>query len=113
MHPVRDGIARVLCQLEWNRPACLLLDDRRSRPDGHPGDHVTQPQLHQIASTQLAIDCEVEQREVADSMVNSLPRSDFPDMLGLQRGLRANDAAGVSGFGQLRISFNVKHGDLP
>jgi hypothetical protein len=98
MHPVGDGVARWLCQLEGNRPTGLLLDDRRSRPNGHPCDHVIQPQLYEIAAAQLAVDREVEQREITYAMVDGQPRSDFPDVLGLQRRLRADDAAGVPGL---------------
>jgi hypothetical protein len=113
MHPVRDCVAGRLSELEGNRPARFLLDHGRSRPDRYPSDEITQPELHKIATAQLAVDREVEQREVANATIDRQPRSDFPDVLGLRRRLLADDAAGVPGFDRFQILFDVKHGNLP
>jgi hypothetical protein len=57
---------------------------------------------------QLAIDCEVEQREVMDPTVNRQPRSHFPDMLGFQRCLLTYNPTGFPGFGRFLNLFGFK-----
>jgi hypothetical protein len=61
---------------------------------------------------QLAVDSKVEQREIANATINGQLRSDFPDMLGLQRGFLTDNAAGVPGFRRLWTLFDIKYSDL-
>ena len=77
---VIDGLTGLLSQFEANRPPCLLL------PDSSPvhcvavwGD-IIHSDGHDIASSQLAADREIEQREVAVPSRDLELRPDRPDM---------------------------------
>ena len=61
LQPSQHARPRRFEQLELHRPACLLLDDHRTRPDTATADEVTDANLHHIATVQLAIDGQVEQ----------------------------------------------------
>jgi len=50
-------------------------------------DHVLDAKADQIAAAQLAIDGEVEERKLPDSMFELQSNPDRPDLLQLQRGL--------------------------
>jgi hypothetical protein len=45
-------------------PARLLLHHHRTRPDTATADEVTDANLHYIATAQLAVDGQVEQRPI-------------------------------------------------
>jgi hypothetical protein len=53
-------------------------------------DHIAYVKPHQVASAQLAVDGEVEQREFAGSMIQLQPYADCPDLLQFQRWLLAD-----------------------
>jgi alkylhydroperoxidase/carboxymuconolactone decarboxylase family protein YurZ len=55
--------------------------------------HVTDPEADQVTATELAVDGEVEHREVARCMGQLQPYADAPDMLRFQRGLRPDQAS--------------------
>ena len=58
-------------------------------------DHITNAKPNQIASPQLAVDGEVEQREFSGSPGQLQPNPDGPDLFQLQRGLLAEQLAPV------------------
>lgn len=64
LQPSQHARPRRFEQLELHRPACLLLDDHRTRPDTATADEVTDANLHHIATVQLAIDGQVEQSPI-------------------------------------------------
>ena len=54
-------------QLELDRPARLLLHDRRSRPHPAAADQFADPDFHDVTTTQFAVDRKVEERPVANT----------------------------------------------
>lgn len=54
-------------QIELDRPARLLLCDDASRPHPPATDQLADPDLHDVAAAQLAVDREVEERAVAEA----------------------------------------------
>jgi hypothetical protein len=82
-------------QLELDRPARLLLCDRSSRPHPAAADKLTDPDLHDVAAAQLAVDGEVEERAVAEASFPVEPEPYGPDLLRLERALCADHASGV------------------
>ena len=64
LEPGDQGRTDIRGKLELDRAISLLLDDNRTVPNVRAGYHVTNFDLHQIAATQLAVDCEVEERPV-------------------------------------------------
>jgi hypothetical protein len=55
--------------------------------------HVPDLEADQVASTQLAVDAEVEEGEFAHSALHLKPNSKCPDVLELERRLLADDLA--------------------
>ena len=64
LQPGNQSSTNIRCQFELDGTVGLLLDDNRTVPNVRAGYHVTNFDLHQIAATQLAVDCEVEERPV-------------------------------------------------
>jgi len=62
-------------------PLGLLLHDNRTIRDMTALDHIVDAQRDQITPTQLAVDGEVEQRELPGSMIQLQPNPDSPDLL--------------------------------
>jgi len=63
-----DGAQRgagLLHDLELNRPAGLVLDNRRPVSHAASRRDVVDPKVNEIAAAQLAIDGEIEQRQIA------------------------------------------------
>ena len=96
--PVRDGIAGLLGDLELHRSLGLLLHDHG--PVGDPGivGDVPNPKSNQIAPAQLAVDRQVEQRQIKILVGQLEPDPDVPDFPQLERGLLANQFAFVPGY---------------
>jgi hypothetical protein len=82
-------------QLELDRPARLLLHDRRSRPHPAAADQFADPDLHDVTTTQFVVDRKVEERPVAITPFSIEPEPDGPNPLRLERALRANHTSGV------------------
>jgi len=71
--------------------------------------HVIDAQAHEIATSKLAIDSQVEKREVANSPSDLKANPDRPDFSRLQRRLLASDLAFVPrlmGLLNVRCSFD-------
>ncbi len=66
----------------------LALKDRSPFLDLTRRHYIYDLHLHQAAAAQLAIDCHVEQREIAMVLSQFKPHSDRPDVLWFQRSLR-------------------------
>ena len=85
--PGGDRVSRLLGDLKLHRPLGLLLHDNRARGDVTALDHIVDAKPDQVASAQLAVDGEVEQREFPGSMIQLQSNPDGPDLLQFQRGL--------------------------
>jgi hypothetical protein len=88
-----DRLTRLLGNLEPDRKTGLVL------PNGRPLDGIAvwhdifDPKAHHVATTQLAIDREVEERQIARAPCEQQSRPNGPDMLRLQRWLRSDQFA--------------------
>jgi hypothetical protein len=78
-----------LRQLEANGPASLPLTDVGAVNCIAVGRHVLHAQSDEVATTQLAIDGQIEERQVANAPFQLQPGADGPDMADPQRRLRA------------------------
>ncbi len=105
LEPGEQASARVWKQLEVNRSACFLLHDNRSRLDLPAADKVADLHPHQVATPQLAVDHQIEQRPVSHATLLIEVQSDFPNLLGLQSALRANGSAPPPARTALRQEF--------
>jgi hypothetical protein len=87
--------------LELDRPAGLPLDHRGAVLDTPPDAYVAHPQPHEVAAPQLAINGEIEEREVASTLFKLEADADRPNLLRLERAFLAGEAAFVPGsFGK-------------
>jgi hypothetical protein len=91
-HPVAHRGPRLLGNLELDGPACFLLDHSGAVPDMPSYADVVDPEPHQIASAQLAIEGEIEQSEIAATIFKLQPNADRPDLLRFERALLADEA---------------------
>jgi uncharacterized protein (DUF2336 family) len=62
---IRSYCRRLLGQLKLNRPLGLALQDHGALGDPRALSDVADPEADQITATQLAVDCEIEQGELA------------------------------------------------
>ncbi len=68
--PARDGIARMLCDLELNGPLRFLLHDHGSFDNGTTMGNIFDSKFHQVTAPQLAIDRQIKQRLITNAMSN-------------------------------------------
>ena len=71
--------------------------------DAVPVNHVTEPQGHQIATAQLAVNGKIEQGQVTWLAVQLEPDKDSPDLPGLQWWLLAEQSCLGAGFRGMRL----------
>ena len=64
LQPSQHARPRRFEQLELDGPARLLLHHHRTRPDTATADEVTDTNFHYIATAQLAVDGQIEQRPI-------------------------------------------------
>jgi hypothetical protein len=83
----------LLGDLELNGSLRLLLHYDRSRRDAITVRHVANAELHEIASAQLAVNGQVEQGQVSQSIRQLQANTDRPDVLQLQRSFLTDDLA--------------------
>jgi hypothetical protein len=86
-----DRLARLLGDLEPDRKLGLVL------PNGRPVDRramrrdILDSKAHQVAATQLAIDREIEERQISRAPCELQSSSNGPDVLRLQRWFRSDE----------------------
>jgi len=81
----------LVCQLETHRSARLLLSDGRSVHRVAARRHVIDAQGNDITAAQLAVDSEVEERQIALSIRHLELSSYRPDVAWSQRWLGADE----------------------
>jgi hypothetical protein len=81
--PLADSSTGLIGNLELHRPASLLLNDGRAIANSPASEHVIDPQPEEIAAPELAVDGEIEHREIAFSTLRLEPHPDCPDILRL------------------------------
>ena len=78
LKPSRDGFPRPLGDFEAHRPPGFALDDRGAALDLSGRIDVGDLQLHQVASAQLAVDGEIEERQLASPLCDLEADRDRP-----------------------------------
>ena len=90
--PILDRRPRLLREFELDRPAGLLLDDRRAVAQSPADAQIVDLQTDEVAAAQFAIYCQVEHREVAFARFDLKPGPDIPDFLRLEGTFLADKA---------------------
>jgi hypothetical protein len=62
--PLANSSAGLVGNLELHRPAGLLLNDGRAIANSSTSEHVIDPQTDEIAAPELAVDLQIEHREI-------------------------------------------------
>ena len=96
-NPGLDGFTRVFRDFELNGALRFALNDRHPLANGRADHQIAHADPNQIAAAQLAVDREVEEREIAGIARHLKADPDRPDLLRLERSLDADDAALVPG----------------
>jgi hypothetical protein len=89
--PSRDSLSRSLDDLEADRFTRLALDDRSAVLDLSGSIDVSDLQFYQVAAPQLAVDGEIEKRQLSYLLGNLKTHSDCPDVFRRKRSLLADD----------------------
>ena len=93
--PGCDRLPSLLGDLELHWPVRLVLHDHGARQDCLALGDIQDAQAHQITATQLAINSEVEQRQITSFFGKLEPYSDGPDLFEFQRSFLINEPAFV------------------
>ena len=95
IQPSQQAGTRILHQLELHRLACLRLYDDCAAADLPSQYQITNPDLDHVATAELAVDRQVEQRPVTQAPVLVKEEADSPNLSRLQRALRSNLPSGI------------------
>src|SRR5580700_5485770 len=99
--PVVDRRSGLFGDLKLDRPTRFLLDHGGAVRHSATSAHIVDAQPHEIATPQLAIDGQIEKREVAFTSLKLEPDADRPDLLRLERTFLPNEAVLIPGnFGK-------------
>jgi hypothetical protein len=82
--------ARLLGHFELNRPPRLPLDDYDAPLHAAAREQIRNLQPHEVAAAELAIECQVEQHQVANGVRHLQADADAPHLKRLERELRAS-----------------------
>lgn len=97
LQPCQQACSGVRHQLELHRPTCFRLNDERTGSDMATKDDIADPHPHHIATTQLAVDRQVKQRSIPQSLVLIEEEANGPDLSRLERTLGTHLAPAVPG----------------
>src|SRR5580692_2579471 len=88
-HPwiIIDGLAGLVAQFKSDGPPGFLLSDCRAIRRVPAGSHILNPDGDNITATKLAVDRQIEHREVASAALDLELCPDRPAVLGSQRRL--------------------------
>jgi hypothetical protein len=90
------SLPRVRVHLELHWLLCLPLDDRDPLSDRVPDNEIGHAERDEVATAQLAVDGQIEQREIAEITGELKTRPDRPDLLRLKRPLLTDEPALVA-----------------
>lgn len=88
-NPIPERSTRLLRDLKLHGPAGFLLDDHAALTRCAACEEIADTERHDIAASQFAIQCHVEQRQVTQSALNLQSDTDAPNMHGPEREFRA------------------------
>ncbi|WP_177185203.1 hypothetical protein [Sphingobium sp. YR768] len=95
LKPFEEAGANIVHHLKLNRPPGFLLNDRRPGADFPITHNVADPDFHQIAASQFAIEGQVKEGSIANSSVLIQKETDRPNLPGFERPFRSNSTSGV------------------
>jgi hypothetical protein len=99
--PIADCCSGLFGDLELDRSAGLLLDDRHPILNPDPDADIADPKPQEVAAPELAVDRELKQLQVAGPLFKLEPNADGLDFSGSQGTLLINETAFVPrGFGK-------------
>src|SRR5438477_5510821 len=81
---VVDRLPGLLCDFESDGPACLALADRCSLHGVALRGDILDFQAHNVAASELAVDRDIEERQIASSACDLKSRPDRPHVFGLE-----------------------------
>jgi len=111
IQPSQQARPSVRQQFELNGPSRLLLHHDCPRSDLSAADNVADLHLHQIAAPQLAIDRQIEKRQISWAAALIEVKTDFPDLLWLQSPLCTRDLPGIPDWALGRGEFGFRYLD--
>src|SRR3954453_9843231 len=97
-NPGSNGLACRLGNLELHRSLSFLLHNNGACRDPLAVRNITNANFHEIASAQLAIDREIEQRKITGTVSNLQAHSNGPDVFELQRRFLPDELSFVPWF---------------
>ena len=105
-NPSLHGLASRLGNLELDGSPRLLLHHHGARRHLPAMGDIGYPELHQVAGTELRVDCEVEEDEVTDLVAELKANANSPDVFQLERCLLPDQLALIPGLLVLRCVKN-------
>src|SRR5437868_5847199 len=85
IEPVSERATCLGRNFELHRATGLLLNDSRPLPQRGSRHDVREPQGNHVAAPELAVQGDVEERQVTDAALNLKAHADCPDVHGSQR----------------------------
>jgi hypothetical protein len=85
----------ICCDFELNRTACLLLNGHGSGSIFPSCDKTSDFHFHEIASAQLAVDCEIKQCAISHASFPIKKEADRPNLALFQRLVNTDLSAGA------------------
>jgi len=95
LQPAAYRLPGLLCDLELNGSARLPLHDRSSRSHSAIEGYIVDPKRNEVTSSQLAVEGEIEQSQVANALRHLEPDPNGPDLPGFERRFEADQLASV------------------
>ena len=93
VQPVVKRRSRLFGDLKLDRTTRLVLDNRRPLSHTVAGSYVIDPKADEIATAQLAINGEVEHRQIAFATLDLKPDTNGPNLFRPKGALLANETA--------------------
>jgi hypothetical protein len=95
LHVFVDGLSRCLGQLKPDRPTSLLLPNSRAIGCITARGDIINLERHDIATTELTVDGEIEQSKVPNPTFDLELCPDGPDVFGAKWRLRSDDLSPI------------------
>ena len=99
--PGEHGFAGRHCDLKLDRALRLLLENNRAGGNAIGAADIANPQLHEVAGPQLAVDRKIEQGKISNFLLQLQANPDRPDVSEPERGLLAGELVLVPGHAGL------------
>lgn len=87
LEPRKQADSGICRDLELDGFTCLPLNDCNTLPDVRTADQVADLKFIQIATSQLAVDRQIGQRPIANTLLAIIQEADCPDLLLIDQSL--------------------------